>query len=166
LREHRRLDGVAMRPARNGNMSTKGAPRHGYRPDDDDLLRCLIDLAKAHYDEHLTIMKFPTNWRVQFGNPEKVMDDDVVFDTKAGPVYPHVEGMSSGKTLAEAVTQEVDRHVLSEREAHEMATQMATEKAACWLKAIRGKKWQWPYVPSRCASWNESGTPMPCFPRY
>jgi hypothetical protein len=30
----------------------------------------LVEVANKHFDGHLTIMKFTTNWRVSFGTPE------------------------------------------------------------------------------------------------
>ena len=51
------------------------------------LLSDLNDIANQHFDGHLTVLKFTTNWRVGFGTPE-YRDD--------------IEAMSEGKTFREA----------------------------------------------------------------
>lgn len=52
-------------------------------------LDCLIEVANRHYSGHLTILKFTTNWRVEFKTPSD--EGDAFFD--AWPV---------GKTFEEA----------------------------------------------------------------
>ncbi|MFX5562552.1 hypothetical protein ABTD73_19055, partial [Acinetobacter baumannii] len=55
--------------------------------DDITIMARLISTAQEHYDGHLTILKFTTNWRVSFETP---IDHD------------HIATMPSGKTFAEA----------------------------------------------------------------
>jgi hypothetical protein len=55
--------------------------------DDMDMMVHLLAVAKERYDGHLTIMRFTTNWRIDFYQPQ---DRD------------QIEAMPCGATLAEA----------------------------------------------------------------
>lgn len=54
---------------------------------DSEILTALVQLANKHSGGHVTIMKFTTNWRVDFTTPEH---------------RNHIQAMSEGKTLQEA----------------------------------------------------------------
>ena len=46
--------------------------------EDIELVERLVEYADRHFDGHLTIMKFTTNWRVGFGTPLKGYSEDGV----------------------------------------------------------------------------------------
>ena len=54
----------------------------------DYLMKLSIDYANRHYDGHLTIMKFTTNWKVTFGTPNS---------------RGEIDRMATGKTIEEAL---------------------------------------------------------------
>ena len=65
----------------------------GYDPIDEDLMRFLQELAIKHFDGHLTIMRFTTNWRTSFLTPEGRGD---------------IEAMAVGATFRKAAIQAID----------------------------------------------------------
>jgi hypothetical protein len=80
------------------------------------LLALLVAEADRNHDGHLTIMKFTTNWRVSFGTPEQVMDEEVLFEGKDGPAYPEVEAMPVGKTFKEAAKAALTRRFVDDQD--------------------------------------------------
>jgi hypothetical protein len=62
-------------------------------------LRVLQMIADKHYDGHLTIMKFTTNWRIGFTTPN---------------TRDEISAFSHGKTLDEAAFRAIERHMNEE----------------------------------------------------
>jgi hypothetical protein len=65
-----------------------------------DLMEKLTTVANKHFDGHVTIMKFTTNWRVAFGTCEARCDIDRMWE---------------GKTFAEAATAALEAHTHGNR---------------------------------------------------
>lgn len=55
----------------------------------------LVEVANRDFDEHLTVLKFTTNWRVGFVTP---------------PDRDHIEEMAVGPTFAEAAYVALSRY--------------------------------------------------------
>lgn len=49
---------------------------------DTDLMTQLTAIADEHFDGHVTVMKFTTNWRVGFGTPMSRCDIDMMWESK------------------------------------------------------------------------------------
>lgn len=52
-----------------------------------NLFEQLIDVANAHYSGHVTIMKFTTNWRIEFMTPEHLDQDNLFKDWPVGKTF-------------------------------------------------------------------------------
>ena len=61
--------------------------------DDFDLFRRLVETADKHFDGHLTVMKFTTNWRIGFVTPD---DRDGIADLAAGKTFAETAGIALG----------------------------------------------------------------------